>query len=140
VETAPAREPMAAGFTGRVLLMDDEPGILRMAAMVLRRLGFTVVETADGTEALAAFTAARERKEPFDLVITDLTVPGAMGGEETVRAMRALDPHLRAIVSSGYSSDPVLANFRDYGFSGRIAKPYQLSDFIRVIRQVMDGS
>ena len=135
---APAREPANERFEGRVLVMDDEPAILRMAGLLLRKLGFTVVEAADGREAVAQFTAAHERGEFFDLVITDLTVPGGMGGEEAMLAMRALDPKVRAIVSSGYSSDPVLANFRDHGFSGRIAKPYQIVDFVRVVRQVLE--
>jgi CheY-like chemotaxis protein len=134
-----ASAPAAEKFQGRVLLMDDEEAILRMAGMLLKRLGFTVTTVTDGRAAVNQYRAAQAENTPYDLVIMDLTVPAGMGGQEAIAQMRATDPNVRAIVSSGYSSDPVLANFREHGFRGRIAKPYQIMEFIRVVREVLAG-
>ncbi len=76
---------------------------------------------------------AQAAGNPFDAVIVDLTVPGGMGGYETVQRLLALDPDVRAVVSSGYSNDPILAGFRAHGFSGVIAKPYQMAELARVL-------
>jgi DNA-binding NarL/FixJ family response regulator len=72
--------------------------------------------------------------------VLDLTVPGGMGGREAIEQLRQIDPGVRAIVSSGYSSDPVLANYRAYGFRGVVAKPYKVDDFARVMREVLRES
>ncbi len=130
--------PAPAGvLRGRVLFMDDEAPIRQLATTLLRRLGCEIEVTADGQAALDRFAAERTAGRPFDVVVMDLTVPGGMGGLEALERMRALDPQVKAIVSSGYSSDPVLANFRQYGFSGRVAKPYELTEFGRVLREVI---
>ncbi|MBI2399883.1 MAG: response regulator, partial [Deltaproteobacteria bacterium] len=76
---------------------------------------------------------------PFDLVILDLTVPGGMGGKETMKKLMELDPKVRAIVSSGYSKDMILAEYKKFGFSGVIAKPYRVSDFSRVVKEALHG-
>ncbi|MCU0793377.1 MAG: PAS domain S-box protein [Opitutaceae bacterium] len=128
----------AARMNGRVLLMDDEEGIREMASQLLRRIGFEVVTAADGAEAVAAYRAAMERAQPFDLVIMDLTVPGGLGGLAAMRELLVIDPRVRAIVSSGYSSDPVMSDHRAYGFAGMIPKPYRITDFAKVIRQVLE--
>lgn len=130
--------PLAgASFTGRVLFMDDEESICRMASLMLQRLGFEVVTTIDGAEAVAKFRAARAAANPFDVIIMDLTVPGGMGGREAVMQLQGIDPHVKAIVSSGYSSDPVLANHRAHGFCGVIAKPYRLDDVVMALRTAL---
>ncbi len=129
--------PLETALHGRVLLMDDEPAIRRMASMLLQRLGFSVAAVSDGHEAIDRYRDAHGAGEPFDLVIMDLTVPGGMGGQEALEQIRRFDPAVKAIVSSGYSSDPVLANFRAHGFRGCVAKPYQLMDFLRVVRAVL---
>ena len=137
----PEESPTTSGrLHGRVLFMDDEEPISVMARLLLQRLGLEVELAADGAEAMAKYTAARTAGQPFDLVILDLTMPGGMGGRETITELRRIDPMVRAIVSSGYSSDPVLANFRMYGFSGMVAKPYRIDDFARVLRDVLRGS
>jgi PAS domain S-box-containing protein len=122
---------------GRVLFMDDEEPIRQMAMFLLRRLGFEAVCVPDGADALRKYQEAQTSGRPFALVIVDLTVPGGMGGREAVAQLRRLDPSVRAIVSSGYSSDPVLANYRDHGFSGVVAKPYEMNDLARVLREVL---
>ncbi|MEO6992265.1 MAG: PAS domain S-box protein [Lacunisphaera sp.] len=130
--------PVSPGkFAGRVLFMDDEEVIRRMAVLMLQRLGFEVECAIDGAEAVAKFRKARAEKNPFALVIMDLTVPGGMGGREAVILLRAIDPDVKAIVSSGYSSDPVLANYRAHGFCGVVAKPYRLDDFIHALREAL---
>ena len=125
---------------GRVLFMDDEEPIIQMASALLQRLGFEVEVTCDGAEVVKKFEAAHAAGRPFDLVVMDLTVPGGMGGREAIEQLRRIDPSVKAIVSSGYSSDPVLANYRAYGFRGMVAKPYKIEDFTRVLREVMRGS
>ncbi len=129
----------AASMNGRVLLMDDEEAIRIMASQLLRRLGFEVEAAADGASAVDAYRRAMEEERRFDLVIMDLTVPGAMGGLDCMREIQKIDPQVRAIVSSGYSSDPVMSDHRAYGFSGMIPKPYRITDFAKVIRQVLEG-
>jgi CheY-like chemotaxis protein len=108
--------------------------------MLLRRLGFEVELTRDGAEAVRKFAEAHAAGRPFDLVVMDLTVPGGVGGREAIDQLRRIDPNVRAIVSSGYSSDPVLANYRAYGFCGMVAKPYKVDDLVQVLRSVLRGS
>jgi len=122
-------------FSGRVLFMDDEEVIRRMAVLMLKRLGFEVECAVDGAEAVAKFRMARAEGKPFTLVVMDLTVPGGMGGRDAIMLLKAIDPDVRAIVSSGYSSDPVLANYRAHGFCGVVAKPYRIDDFIQALRE-----
>jgi CheY-like chemotaxis protein len=129
----------SAMMNGRVLLMDDEESIRTMAAQLLRRIGFAVESASDGTVAVAAYRKALEEERRFDLVIMDLTVPGGMGGLECMRELLRIDPRVQAIVSSGYSSDPVMSDHRAYGFAGMIPKPYRITDFAKVIRNVLEA-
>ena len=137
IEKAPPAqvEPLA----GRVLFMDDEEVICGLAETLLGRLGLEVMTVRDGRQALDAYVSAREEKRPFDLVIMDLTIPGGMGGAATMKALLEIDPQVRAIVSSGYSSDPVLSNYRAHGFRGMVPKPYKLADLARTIATVLDS-
>ncbi|RXK56753.1 response regulator [Oleiharenicola lentus] len=123
----------------RVLVMDDEAFIRDLAVSVLRRHGCQVTAVADGAAALRDYTAAREAGQPFDLVILDLTIPGGMGGRETMEQLLRLDPNVKAIVSSGYSNDLVLANYQAHGFRGMISKPYDVSDFTDTVDRVLRG-
>ena len=117
--------------------MDDELSIRQMAMLLLRRFGFEVDCASDGREAVEKYRQARDSGLGYAIVIMDLTVPGGMGGREAIAQLRHLDPHVKAIVSSGYSSDPVLANYRDYGFCGVAAKPYEVDDLARVLREAL---
>lgn len=117
----------------RVLLMDDEPAIREVTAAMLRMNGFQVVCAADGEEALDRYRAALTAGERFDLVIMDLTVPGGMGGVEAIEALLALDPRVRAIVSSGYANDPVMADPAAWGFVGVLPKPYRLNQLLDAV-------
>ena len=85
------------------------------------------------------YEKAMEEGRPFDVVIMDLTIPGELGGKETVGRLRELDPDAKVIVSSGYSDDPVMSRFREYGFDGVLVKPYKVADLAEVIRKVLSG-
>lgn len=137
--TAPKRD-QAPAKTGRVLFMDDEEAIRMVAAAVLKRQGLEVTAVGDGAAVVREFQAARAAGRPFDLVILDLTVPGGMGGAEAMEKLRQLDPQVRAIVASGYSSDPVMANYQAHGFRGRVPKPYQASDLMSAVDAVLHGA
>ena len=125
---------------GKVLVMDDEKIIRDIAGEMLKRLGYSAVFAKDGAEAISEFKMARETGDPFDAVIMDLTVPGGMGGEETIKELLAIDPSVKAIVSSGYSDDRITANFREHGFKAALAKPYKIQDISKVIAEVISSA
>lgn len=120
----------------KVLLMDDEEMIREVATSILEHLGCQVVGARDGAEAIALYLKAREEGQPFAVVIMDLTIPGGMGGKEAIGKLRALDPSLKAIVSSGYANDPIMGNFREYGFDGVLAKPYEIGELSKILTEV----
>jgi len=140
VELAPPVESVPGIATGRgkqrVLIMDDDEGIRMLGKIMFKQLDYEVITAIDGDSALAAHEEAVSAGRPFDLVVMDLTIPGGMGGKETMRRMREKDTVVRAIVSSGYSNDPVMANHADYGFDGVLPKPYTMSDLTRIVKQV----
>ena len=123
----------AAHAGGSVLVMDDEEMIRELAAEMLGHLGYTVTTCATGEETLRKYRLAKEGKKPFSFVIMDLTIPDGMGGRECAEEILAFDPGARLIASSGYSNDPVIAGFCNYGFCGSIIKPYTLDDLTRVV-------
>jgi PAS domain S-box-containing protein len=136
LSTPPASFP-GAGKGGRVLFMDDEEPILKMAEKLMQRMGLEFESVADGKAAIERYRAAKEAGQPFDLVVMDLTIPGGMGGKEAISVLRGIDPNVRAIVSSGYSSDLTMSDFRKHGFRGMVAKPYDVSELASVIRGVL---
>ena len=120
---------------GKVLLMDDEQIILDVTLEVLRFLEYDVMFARDGTAALDLYKREKEAGVPFDLVILDLSVPEGLGGKEAISLLKAFDPAVKAIVSSGHSHDPVVQDFTQYGFSGRLSKPYKISDLKEILEQ-----
>ena len=98
--------------------MDDEDLIRNVGYEILSLLGYEVVLVSDGQEAIVSYGEAQKSSAPFDAVIMDLTVPGGMGGYEAMKILRKMDPNVRAIVSSGYSTDPIMADYKSYGFKG----------------------
>jgi PAS domain S-box-containing protein len=136
---APTRPPSFSvpGTGGRVLFMDDEAPILMMAERLMERMGLEFESAANGAEAIGLYKAAMGAGRPFDLVVMDLTIPGGMGGKEAISILHQIDPGVRAIVSSGYSSDLAMADFRKHGFKGMVAKPYDVADLAAVIRSVL---
>jgi signal transduction histidine kinase/CheY-like chemotaxis protein len=123
--------------SARVLLMDDEESIRTIAETILQRIGLEPVSVTDGGAAVREFSLAQHNGQPFELVILDLTIPGGMGGREAMELIRKLDADVPAIVSSGYSSDPVLANFEAYGFQAIVPKPYEISQLTEVIQKLL---
>jgi len=128
--------PTALG-RGTILVMDDEPMIRRTVQSALKRLGYDVLLANDGAEAVSIFSQRQARSEPVDAVILDLTVPGGMGGLEAFGHLRKLDARVKAIVSSGYSNDPVMSDYQAYGFCGVAAKPYTAEALGRAIEAVL---
>jgi len=123
----------------RILIMDDDRLVQISARRALTRLGYDVVIAEDGDLALGKYVAARSNGQPFDLVIMDLVIPGGMGGKEAIKRLLEIDPRARAIVSSGYSTDPVMSDYQEHGFKGAVAKPWDLDEIGRTIREVLDG-
>jgi CheY-like chemotaxis protein len=121
---------------GRILAMDDEAAIRTLLCQILRHFGYRPHAVSTGEEAILEYKRAADEGDPYRAVIMDLTVPGGMGGKEAVAELRQIDPNVRAIVSSGYSNDPVLANFRQYGFVARVDKPYRLAELAGVLSEV----
>jgi CheY-like chemotaxis protein len=122
---------------GKILLMDDEQIILDVTQEVLKFLKYDVVFARDGLAAIDLYKKEKTSGEPFDIVILDLSVPTGMGGKETIEHLRKFDPAIKAIISSGYSNDPIVENFSQYGFSGRLTKPYKITDLKNLLEQLM---
>ncbi len=124
---------------GKVLIMDDEEIIRESAEQLLTHKGYKVECAKDGEEAIELYKKVMETSQPFDAVILDLTVRGGMGGKEAIRKLLEIDPNVKAIVASGYSNDPVLANFEAYGFSGVFAKQDKAEELGKVLHKVIKG-
>ena len=122
---------------GRILVMDDDSRLREVYDRLLTHLGYTPTVVSSGEEALESYQQARESGTPFAAVIMDLTIPGAMGGKEAVRRLLEIDPDAVAIISSGYSNDPVMANYKDYGFKDVIGKPFTAEKLSRVLWKVL---
>jgi PAS domain S-box-containing protein len=123
--------------TGRILAMDDDPSIRSLLCAILAHYGYTATAVADGREAIREYQQAAADRDPYAAVIMDLTIPGGMGGKEAIAELLRLDPRVRAIVSSGYSNDPVLAEYRKYGFLARVEKPYRLQELASVLNEML---
>ncbi|MGD0282009.1 MAG: PAS domain S-box protein [Dissulfurispiraceae bacterium] len=122
---------------GKILVMDDDPIVRQTVGDMLKHLGYDVVFAAEGRDAIEIYKKALESGHRLDAVIMDLTVPGGMGGKEAIGKLLEIDPGVRAIVSSGYSNDPVMANHAQYGFAGVVAKPCRLKSLGEVIKKVI---
>lgn len=135
--SSPAPSAALPKGKGKILLMDDEPAILKFTQRVLSDLGYDVAVAADGDTALRLANAARDAGAPFDLAILDLTVPGGMGGRECLERLRARDPDVRAIAASGYSTDPIMCEPARHGFAGVLAKPFLPIELANVVTRVL---
>ena len=122
---------------GTILVMDDEDVVSEVTANMLHHLGYEAALARDGLEAINLYKQALDAGRPFDAVILDLTVPGGMGGKETIRKLLKIDPRVKAIVVSGYATDTMMADYRQNGFSGVIPKPYRISELSRTLHNVL---
>jgi PAS domain S-box-containing protein len=120
---------------GTILVMDDEEMVRDITSLMLEKLGYKVTTCINGDEAISLYHSAMEAGTPFSIVIMDLTIPGGMGGVEAASRIRAFDPDARLVVSSGYSDDPVMANYRDYGFCAAMEKPYKVETIAQVLEE-----
>lgn len=123
---------------GKVLVMDDQELVRETVMTMLNRLGYEVDSAVDGTETIEKYKAAMSNTEPYTAVILDLTIPNGMGGMETMEELRKMDPDVTAIVSSGYSNAPVMADYSMYGFAGVMMKPYSISQLSDLLREILD--
>ncbi len=123
--------------TGRILVMDDEPVIRTIAEVALDRIGYEVVTVENGDEAIKAYRQALQVDKPFDAVILDITIPGGMGGVETIKVLKAIDPEVKAIVSSGYATKDVMAVPERLGFRGVLTKPYNVQQLSTVLDSII---
>jgi len=130
-----AAQEAKGGKGRRLLIMDDDQGVLEVATEFLRRCGYRAEATADGQETLAAYRQAMAEGDPFAVVILDLIIPNGIGGKEVLSLLQEIDPGVKAVISSGYVDEPIMTNFRDYGFVGAFQKPYRLSE----MRQALEG-
>lgn len=121
----------------RILVLDDDPAIRMTSSRLLKHIGHEVVPVACGKEAVRLYQEALDAKQPFELVILDLTLPGGKSGAAVLEDLKEVDPEVVAIVSSGYSQDPVMAHFSEYGFQGMIQKPYTLRELQACLDRVM---
>jgi CheY-like chemotaxis protein len=133
----PARAPEPISSNPRILAMDDEPGIRALLEAALSHFGYDTVTVADGADAVREYQRALNEHQPYAAVIMDLTVPGGMGGKEAIKALKEIDPNVKAIVSSGCSSDPVTAEFTKHGFVGRADKPYRIQELGQIIQNAL---
>ncbi len=124
---------------GRILVMDDEEIIRKVVCEMLTHLGYEAEQASDGNEAITLYEEHRGRGKGYDVVIMDLTIPGGMGGAEAVQKLMTLDPQAKVIVSSGYSHDPILDNYEEFGFCNIVSKPYQLEDLSLVLSKTLSS-
>ncbi len=130
--------PQAACAGKRILVMDDDPLIASLLERMLGRLGCLAETVPDGQTALSSWKRSRDAREHFDLLIMDLTIPGGMGGEEAIKRFIELDPEVKAVVSSGYTTGQVMANHRAYGFIGILTKPYKIEDLASLLNEIFE--
>ena len=122
---------------GRILVMDDEQFIREVADEMLSLMGYDVELARDGQEAVDLYRQARDSKNPFDVVLMDLTIPGGMGGKEALAILRDFDPDVKAIVASGYAHDPIMSDYRAHGFCAAITKPFKIQTLGRILYSVL---
>jgi PAS domain S-box-containing protein len=137
VQRSETQAPVTKG-NGRILLMDDEAVIRDVSKEVLEFLGYEASLAKDGESMLEIFKKANAEGKPFDVVILDLTIPGGPGGKEVVKELTKIDPAIKVIAASGYSNDPVMANYKAYGFNGILPKPFTIKDVGFVLKKVLE--
>jgi PAS domain S-box-containing protein len=118
----------------KILIMDDDQAVLEIATQMLNMMGFKTETATNGQEAVVLYRKAQKNGRPFGAVLLDLTIPGGMGGKETVKQLAHIDPEVKAIVSSGYADDPIMADYKNFGFSSVVSKPYDIEKLGEALR------
>lgn len=140
VEETPTKDDAIFTGEGKILIMDDDEAVRTLAQEMLTLLGYNVILTSKGEEAVAIYLAAMEENDPFDVAILDLTVPGGMGGNKACRRILGINPSAKILVSSGYANDPVMANYEEYGFIGIVPKPYKIEEMSKKLHEILGAS
>ena len=109
-------------------------------AVLLEHMGYRVEVAGSGEDAIELYRMALDEGDPLDVVIMDLTIPGGMGGKEAIVKLKEIEPEVKVIVSSGYSNDPIMANYREYGFVGILTKPYSGKEMAAAIERAMHNN
>ncbi len=122
---------------GKILLMDDDPFVREVVSEQLGFLGYNVEVAEEGEEAINLYKKAKSEGAPFDLIIMDLTIKGGMGGKDAVKKIREVDKDIPIIVSTGYSDDDIVAEYRDYGFSGVLTKPFKMEELKETLEKLL---
>ena len=117
--------------------MDDEEFVREIASELLTHLGYEVDLAVEGKEAIDLYKKALAGDRPYDVVVMDLTIPGGMGGKQAIVKLKEIDPDVKAIVSSGYANDPILADYKKYGFAGVVPKPFNISELSEVLHEII---
>ena len=130
--------PATPKISEKILVMDDEEMIRDLSVEMLRRLGYDAVSSDDGKKTLALYQEAMEMGEPFDAVILDLTIKGGIGGIETIKKLLEIDPQAKAVVSTGYSVNRIMIDYKKYGFCGVVGKPYSLQKLHDVLSRIFE--
>lgn len=142
-DVRPDKEPESPcdqdGPCARILVLDDEPEVLRVISRILGRRGHEVTTVEEGSLAVDAYEEAAAAGHPFDAVILDMTIPGGMGGMETLERIRDLDPDVLAVVASGYSDVPAMADPAAHGFAASLNKPFEGRDLERALAEALAG-
>ena len=123
--------------SARIMVMDDEEMLRKVAESQLLHFGHEVVLVENGNEAVEKYLELMELGTPVDLIIMDLTIPGAMGGKDAVQEILKINPDAKVIVASGYSNDPIMANCKDFGFVASVAKPFNLDELNSTITSAL---
>jgi signal transduction histidine kinase/ActR/RegA family two-component response regulator len=134
------REAEAISGEGRILVLDDDPEVSEVVQSMLRNLGYEVELSSKSGDAIARYSEAKKSGRPFTAVILDLTMPGDRGGKEVIKDLRKIDPDIKAVVSSGYSDDAVLANFSKYGFRAALVKPFKTRHLGEALHKAIKGT
>ena len=124
---------------GRILVMDDDKLVRHTIGSMLKEIGYEVYFAKDGNEAIDLYKQWKESQRPFEAVLMDLTIPGGMGGKETIKKLLKIDPAVKVIISSGYFDDDMMKDFRKYGFRDIIPKPYRIKTLSEILHNVIVG-
>jgi PAS domain S-box-containing protein len=124
---------------GKILVLEDESSIIEFLKKFFEQYGYEHVITTDGEKTIAEYKTAMIEKNPFDIVLLDLTIPGGAGGKQTIAMLKIIDPNVKAIVSSGYSNDSMIAEYHDFGFMERLTKPYLIEELDAILKKVISS-
>lgn len=128
-----------APAAGRLLFMDDDEHIRALTLGMLENLGYQCDPARNGEETIQLYRRHLALDRPYAAVIMDLKVADGMGGEQTFQHLRALDPAVQAVLTSGYNNDETRRQCLELGFRGYLPKPYRVSDLGRILRKVLGG-